>query len=311
MELQNIQTITSHYNLTIKCAEKLSERVFLIVSDHYEKFILKEKNDSVQINREMHLLHHLQTNHLPVHSMIINNNGEYYTHYGNKYYSLYDHIEGSTFNALEMIHYPNKVKVVGSAIADLNNAMKKLSFSELFPNKNLYQMVYSFAVHEIVKADSSDILMRIFKELDEEIHNIVRSIPKQLIHRDAHIYNMIVNDESLKAFIDFDLAEINVSTFDLCYCSTSILSEVFINPELRKNWFTFVQELVNSYSEHKPLSDVEKQSIWYIMLCIQSIFMAYFSHDKNLYSVNKKMFLWIYNNRKNIEQNVSAGIFIK
>lgn len=43
--------------------------------------------------------------------------------------------------------------------------------------------------------------------------------------------------------IDFEIAEVNVNIFDLCYCLTSVLSEVFINNNMRHNWIIFVGEI--------------------------------------------------------------------
>ncbi|WP_082687107.1 phosphotransferase [Bacillus sp. FJAT-27445] len=122
-----------------------------------------------------------------------------------------------------------------------------------------------------------------------------------LIHRDAHIHNILFQNNRLSGVIDFDFAEFNVRLFDLCYCCTSILSEVFLNESRREKWLLFVGEIVAGYNQLNSLSTSELKSIWYvIMLSIQTIFMAYFVNNSSLYELNKAMFRWIYDNKDRI-----------
>ncbi|MGN7399976.1 phosphotransferase [Cytobacillus praedii] len=66
-------------------------------------------------------------------------------------------------------------------------------------------------------------------------------MPKQLIHRDTHIDNIILSEDILLGVIDFEIAEVNVNIFDLCYCLTSVLNEVFINNNMRHNWIILLR----------------------------------------------------------------------
>ncbi len=182
--------------------------------------------------------------------------------------------------------------------------MKSADFLTEYPNKDLYKMVYGFAVNEIRKVDHSNELYSIYEDLEQDVKKIVNMLPKQLIHRDAHIHNIIFNNNHLSGVIDYEIVEINVNIFDLCYCSTSVLCEVFTKEELRGKWFNYVGNLVTGYNQVNPLSANEKESIWYVMLCIQTIFMGYFSSNKDIYKINKAMFQWIYENRNQIEDKV-------
>ena len=48
-----------------------------------------------------------------------------------------------------------------------------------------------------------------------------------------HLSNVIFKDNEFQGFIDFELLESNVRVFDLCYCCTSILSELYSDEVLR------------------------------------------------------------------------------
>ena len=52
-----------------------------------------------------------------------------------------------------------------------------------------------------------------------------------------HLSNVIFKDDKLEGFIDFEILENNVKIFDLCYCCTSILSELFSDERLRGNGY--------------------------------------------------------------------------
>ncbi len=304
MEILKINEISSGYGIKIKDFKSLSERATLIVNHSEEKLILKKKGSLEQINSELKLLTHLQSNNIVTQMPIINTQGEYFSAFQNDYYCIYNYLDGNTFSAVESLQNPLVPKLIGETIAKLNNGLKTIDFVEEFPHKDLYQMVYGFAVRQIEEVDQSDHLVNIYKELQDDIRTAISSLPKQIVHRDAHIHNMVYKNGVVTGVIDFEIVEVNVSIFDISYCSTSVLSEVFSDEKLRESWLTFVGELVTCYNQYNSLSAIEVQSIWYVMLCIQSVFMAYFSNNKDIYEINKSMFLWIYENRNNLESSL-------
>lgn len=119
----------------------------------------------------------------------------------------------------------------------------------------------------------------------------------QIIHRDINPSNMIFDEGEFKGFIDFDLTEVNIRIFDLCYCATAILSECFNNSDIDKSkWLEILDNLVKGYESITPLSEYEKQALPYVIYSIQIICIAYFSQfDKfdNLTKINMDMTKWI------------------
>ncbi|WP_433747756.1 phosphotransferase enzyme family protein [Falsibacillus pallidus] len=301
MDYVDIKNISSSWGIEINNHKKLSERATLIITNNNEKFIIKRKDNSENFNSELKLIGLLRNNNLLTHYPLYNKHGEFSVTYKDSNYSIYNYLEGSTFEAEESLRNPIIPNLLGETIANLNKIMRSADFLNEYPFKDLYKMVYDFAINEISKVDPSQELQNLYHDLEEDIKNRVEILPKQLVHRDAHIHNVIFNNNHLSGVIDYEIVEVNVNIFDLCYCSTSVLSEVFSKEELRKRWIDFVGDLVAKYNEINPLSHKEKESIWYVMLCIQTIFMAYFSSNADIYKINKAMFQWIFENKSNIE----------
>ncbi|MCT4574177.1 aminoglycoside phosphotransferase, partial [Bacillus thuringiensis] len=87
-------------------------------------------------------------------------------------------------------------------------------------------------------------------------------------------------------FIDFEILENNVKIFDLCYCCTSVLSELFSNERLRGKWLHIVCKVFEGYYKQNDLTKEELKAIWYVMLSIQIIFIAYFVQLPDLLKLN-------------------------
>ena len=133
----------------------------------------------------------------------------------------------------------------------------------------------------------------------EDFSAIFDKLPAQIIHRDINPSNMIFDKGEFKGFIDFDLTEVNIKIFDICYCATAILSECFNNCEIDKSkWLEIFNNIVNGYESITPLSEYEKQALPYVIYSIQIICIAYFSQfDKfnSLAQINIDMLKWIIN----------------
>ena len=67
--------------------------------------------------------------------------------------------------------------------------------------------------------------------------------PKQIIHRDINPSNLLFDNGKFSGFLDFDLSEINIRVFDICYFATSILSECFTDADIDKSiWLEILEK---------------------------------------------------------------------
>jgi Ser/Thr protein kinase RdoA (MazF antagonist) len=305
-----VQALCEEWGIGFKESKKLSDRATLLITNTEEKYVLKKKGSIEVTQNELKLLNYLSDSRVPVHLPIVNGKSPI-IRINDDIYCVYNYLNGQTYNALECLSNPSVPILLGETIAWLHRAMRDSPYGDTFKNKDLYKMVYGFSVKEISKVDGDKKLTDIYQKIETVIQDLSKKLPKQLIHRDAHIFNIIFNDNRLSGIIDFEIAEVNVRIFDICYCCTSILNEVFNNEDLRKLWIEFVGKLVHNYNINNPLDDAEKKSIWYVMLSIQSIFMAFFINDLSLYNINKEMLIWIFDNKEQIENSILYSMSIQ
>ncbi|WP_243297562.1 phosphotransferase enzyme family protein [Bacillus litorisediminis] len=303
MNIIDVSTICEPWGINIKETKKLSDRALLLITVNGEKFVLKVKGNVQKTENENNLLRYIKSNSLNVQIPLPNKHGDTIVTHNEISYCLYNFIEGETVCAADSLKNPFIPGLLGETLALLHIIMEKADVSN-FIEKNLYNMVSQYALKEIIKVDTGEDVQFIVKTMGAEFQKRIESLPKQLIHRDAHIFNFIFKGYSLSGVIDFEIAEINVRIFDLCYCCTSVLNEVFSDLSAREDWFRFVNKMLDKYNQLNPLTDCEKNSIWHVMLCIQLIFMAYFSNNRPLYKSNKAMLMWIYENKKKITDDI-------
>ena len=187
---------------------------------------------------------------------------------------------------------PTVAYIIGEKIADLH---KKLSLYDPqdFQQANLYRdsMENLEQVQKI--AHLNDDFCTQYKAGFKPLYP---QLPVQLIHRDLNPSNMIFDGKAFIGFIDFDLTEVNIRIFDLCYCATAILSECFGNGRHLERWKTILHDLIQGYHRVCALSEQEMNAVPYVIYSIQIICIAYFSaHDKyaELAETNIQMLRWL------------------
>lgn len=294
MKVIDKEQLSKLWGIDVSKVKELSERAALLQLNDGSQWVLKRKMGVEATKNELTLLLYLNKQKQNVPVPIPTQNGDYVVDVDQEKYCLYSYMPGQVFSVGESLQHP---ELFGKLLAVLHMEMDKEELEAGFIRKDLYHMVYGWAVEQIGEVDDHSRLKTIFQEIESDFQQKVSSLKIQLIHRDAHFKNMVYMKEQEMGIIDFEIAEVNVRIFDLCYCATSVLNEIFLDERLIVQWISFVRNLIDSYHKTNPLSQVEYDSIWYVMLAIQSIFMAYFSQIPNLYQMNKEMFLWIYKNK--------------
>ncbi|RYI29634.1 hypothetical protein EVU96_11665 [Bacillus infantis] len=299
--MNRISAVESKYKFKISKEEKLTGRVSLLNSEDGMRYILKKTNGH-DLEREGELLRILKDKGLPAQQLLFALDGSRsFTHSG-KEYSLYNYCKGENFKADEVLISEKAPQLLASSIAAFHAEMKEIELG--YPEKELYKTVYGFAVPEVVKSPLArgDSIREIIAAVEPAVRSMSDTLPRQLIHRDAHFYNILFDEGRFSGMIDFEIAEVNHRIFDICYCATSVLCEIFGDEEKREQWVLFSKMLFKYYDETIGLTAHEKKYFGEMLLCIQLIFMAYFSRDKELFSLNAEMLVWIYERRGEWQQ---------
>ena len=194
----------------------------------------------------------------------------------------------------------------GKNIARLHKALKVIQ-NDMSPDEvNLYKSVTEWALPNVKQQNMQwgmEIDESFFDDYIDNFGKLYDRLPKQLIHRDPNPSNILFEDGEVSGFIDFDLSEVNVRLWDVCYCATGFLSEA--SNEAYEKWLDILGGILHGYDLEGKLTQEEKQAVFYVICSIQMICITYFeSHDKykELANTNRKMLQFIIQNKKYIDK---------
>ncbi|MED0963738.1 phosphotransferase enzyme family protein [Bacillus paramycoides] len=281
------------------------------VTCNNKAYILKEKGSIKQLLVELNVLEQLDEKGIRVQKLVKTKNDERYVFYKEKYYCLYEYVAGSVLEIKDTEKLKGLGSTIGEELANLHQALNSVgNVSELI-KRDLYKVLYEWAMPILEKNEQvqRDVIQQM-NNLHKKFKEKVQLLPKQIIHRDMHLSNVIFQDNEFQGFIDFELLEENVRVFDLSYCFTSVLSELYMDETLRRNWLQIVRTIFEGYNKQNALTREEVQTIWYVMLSIQIIFITYFVQSVDLLKLNEEMFLWIFANKEEIEEVIASIVRI-
>ncbi|MGE7867476.1 phosphotransferase enzyme family protein [Bacillus paramycoides] len=281
------------------------------VTCNNKAYILKEKGSIKQLLVELNVLEQLDEKGIRVQKLVKTKSDERYVFYKEKYYCLYEYVAGSMLEIKDSEKLKELGSTIGEELANLHQALNSVGDVSELIKRDLYKVLYEWAMpilekNEQVQRNVIQQMNNIHKKFKEK----VQLLPKQIIHRDMHLSNVIFQDNEFQGFIDFELLEENVRVFDLSYCFTSVLSELYMDETLRRNWLQIVRNIFEGYNKQNVLTREEVQTIWYVMLSIQIIFITYFVQSVDLLKLNEEMFLWIFANKEEIEEVIASIVLI-
>lgn len=192
----------------------------------------------------------------------------------------------------------------GRSIARLHKALKTIQKDVLTDEVNLYQSIIDWALPNVRQQNvqcNVELDNRFFEDYIEGFGKLYDKLPKQLIHRDPNPSNILFENGEVSGFIDFDLSEVNVRLWDVCYCATGILSES--SKEVYEKWLDILGGILHGYDVENKLSTEEKQAVFYVICSIQMICTAFFeSRDefKELAKTNRRMMKFIIQSKEEI-----------
>lgn len=290
-----IQKLLSYWNLQDENVSNIynentgrqSENAYYIGGD----YVIKFSANYGSIKNSISITNSLAKSNLPVAEIIKTVEGSDYLQNGELYFVVTKRIKGNQLKCEDIFKNTDIAYQIGGNIARLHNALKAFDESNYKKSDILNDVKSAFPKVQNLVNLNDDFLKNFSAVFDK--------LPMQIIHRDINPSNMIFDEGEFKGFIDFNLTEVNIRIFDICYCATAILSECFNNSDIDKNkWLEIFDNLVNGYERITPLSEYEKQALPYVIYSIQIICIAYFSqYDKfeNLTKVNIDMLKWIIN----------------
>lgn len=200
------------------------------------------------------------------------------------------------------VDYKAKARYLGECIGQLHKILAKYDDGLPLNEASLYEDVASWAMPETkeqMRKNNCPLPDSFYEDYAIKFGNIVKALPRQLIHRNICPGNFRMKDGKLTGFADFELSERNVRLFDPCYCATGILSECISENDLDKlaKWPDIFTNILAGYDSICKLSPEEQKAAIYVVYSIQMICVAYFGKLERfsiLADINRRMLTWIY-----------------
>jgi 8-oxo-dGTP diphosphatase len=98
----------------------------------------------------------------------------------------------------------------------------------------------------------------------------------QLIHRDCHQGNIVVDGERVTGFIDFDHLSLGPRMFDPAYFIVHMIGDDIVEPERAEEWFARFPELLRGFSGETSATSADEDSILPLMLGMFIMFAGWF-----------------------------------
>lgn len=284
------ETISNIYN---ENTGSQSENSYYIGQD----YILKFTANFGCVKRNISISEALEKADVKSFKIVRTVDGKSYASSGEMYFYLVKRIRGSHLKCADIFDNTDLAFETGKEIAKLHKALKTLEECG-YESVNIYNHTVNSAFPKIKSTlELSDGFIERYAEEFGAVYDI---LPKQIIHRDINPSNILFDNGRFNGFLDFDLSEINIRIFDICYFATSVLSECFSQVGVDKiKWFEILQKTALGYDSTLRLTADEKQALPYVIYTIQIMCVEYFGKFdkyKDLEKINTDIFKWIIDN---------------
>ena len=269
-------------------------RVHAKVDGENKYFLLRRHKvltNKKQIDFYIELLLQLEKQQVPVSAVIKSLDDTYSVSVENELYSLFDFIEARYFVPSEMA-----LRSVALSIAKMHFALNKLDQSSADQIKEYSKLskVYYNVVPEYSEADFSQIIdliikqesiteveqelvdyWEVIKKLIAEVKNnqtAIDKLPQQIIHSDLHPHNILINDNTVRAIVDFDSVRLSQQARDVAFAIYRFGRQFFVsNKTLEKKDGVWLNKLfLDSYCQIMPL---DKTAIDLLPIIIKDEFL--------------------------------------
>lgn len=187
------------------------------------KHILKTGTNFAWLNCNLSLIKVLAAHDIPVASIIKTIDGADYITKDNSYYFLSKKIRGEHIDDIYGDDYKEMSLLIGKVISELHIGFQKCQKILSCRDNNFYDEITGWVINTIKDKEVNSIPQNILNECISELEVIYPKLPRQLIHRDIHLNNMLFENKVLTGYIDFDLSQIDARIFDLCYMAVGFL----------------------------------------------------------------------------------------
>lgn len=282
----------------------VGDSTFFVTTVDGDCFVLKERANLARVQRECALLPELSKAGIPAPVLIATVDGDLYVvgSEGQAFW-LYPRLPGKVVTE----HYDGdaekRAAAFGRAIGFLHERLRACDGLNDIRDMDLIGQIRGWAIPRIHAGKAvvdAEAIERIWREIEGEFVPLHDDLPKQLIHRDAHPWNMLFDEDELTGYLDFEMAVRGLPLFDVCYCASAILVDGFEDSEKAQKWPALFRSLVAGYETFRPLSSAERLAVYGVLVATEFIFIAFWldRRDEGNARSSERMLHWLVENRE-------------
>ncbi len=142
----------------------------------------------------------------------------------------------------------------------------------------------------------------IIADIAADMWATMENLPMQLIHRDCHHGNIIVDGEQVSGFIDCDHLSLGPRVFDLADFIVHMIKQDVADPERTAAWFGLFPAVIQGYEKETPLLQEEKQALYYVMVGVLLGLAGWFFDTGDAAKARSELeaIRWMYHHRQEI-----------
>jgi len=207
-------------------------------------------------------------------------------------FRLTEQPSGRHIPARDMYEDLSRPRAVGEALAHLHEAIRPLEQCPELSRANLLESTLNWSLPETARA--MNLPPSFVEAFSSALTRLCPRLPVSPIHRNPTPDAFLFSGGVLSGYTQFEMTEINIRLFDLCYASTAILSETLdrLPEETVRRWPDVLSALIDGYHSVSLLTEEEKEAVPYIVCAVQMVCVAFFSSKeqfRRLAEINIRM----------------------
>lgn len=208
---------------------------------------------------------------------------------------LMQRLDGQPASAMHLLEHPQAARALGEGLARLHAALRTCD-PLLCWTEDYAATLRDWAIPAASSAMSMD--GDWLSSYAARIAETFPLLPAQIVHRDPNPDNILMQNDHVTGFLDFDLSRILPRIFDLCYAATGILSDTYprLDGQQRLAFFEAAKAIWRGYHAVSPLTDAEWRALPDMVVGIQLTCVAAFAGSDRFahqFDVNKQMLQFI------------------
>jgi Ser/Thr protein kinase RdoA (MazF antagonist) len=283
--IAHVQAVLAHWDLLrVMSVEPVpkSQAVFRVTTVG-PTFTLKDVTDAPDLSRlefTRAVLKHVARSSLQVPVPILSRSGQVAVSYWERIYLLAQFIEAGEYPS-DPGQIPELFYQAGQAIARLHAALASYPDKEVSRQTwredlagNVGGWISSLATG--LPEPQAALVKRVGLVRGAAIERALRGLPEQLIHRDCHPGNILVQGTRVVGFIDCDHLCIGPRLFDLASYAIHHLKWVTDYETATQRWLTSLPRLLNGYRSDHDLSPAEAAAFPHALMAYHLLLAHWF-----------------------------------